>query len=97
MAGRGWSTSARRSKGSAPPTTRSGQEVPLTIKAALRSARIAPDGTVVAQTETKGPEPQRVSLVGQILDGSLFGKVTTSFANCGGAREIKAFPVVSKR
>jgi hypothetical protein len=77
-------------------TTRSGEEVPLTIKAALRSARIAPDGTVVAQTETKGPEPQRVSLVGQLLDGSLFGKVTTSFANCGGSREIKAFPV-SKR
>ncbi|HJZ38332.1 MAG TPA: hypothetical protein VJ204_18835 [Solirubrobacterales bacterium] len=75
------------------PTTRSGEEVPLTIKAALRSARIAPDGTVVAQTETKGPEPQRVSLVGQLLDGSLFGKVTTSFANCGGSREIKAFPV----
>jgi hypothetical protein len=74
-------------------TTRSGQEVPLTMKAALRSARIAPDGTVVAQTETKGPEPQRVSLVGQLLDGSLFGKVTTSFANCGGSREIKAFPV----
>src|SRR6201996_7799823 len=77
-------------------TTRSGEEVPLTIKAALRSARIAPDGTVVAQTETKGPEPQRVSLVGQLLDGSLFGKVTTSFANCGGSREIKAF-LVGKR
>jgi hypothetical protein len=74
-------------------TTRSGEEVPLTIKAALRSARIAPDGTVVAQTLTKGPEPQRVSLVGQLLDGSLFGKVSTSFANCGGSREIKAFPV----
>jgi hypothetical protein len=84
-------------EGACAATTRSGQEVPLTIKAALRSARIAPDGTVVAQAETKGPEPQRVSLVGQILDGSLFGKVTTSFANCGGAREIKAFPVVSKR
>ncbi len=74
-------------------TTRSGQDVPLKMKAALRSARIAPDGTVVAQTETKGPEPERVSLVGQLLDGSLFGKVTTSFANCSGSREIKAFPV----
>jgi hypothetical protein len=74
-------------------TSRSGQDVPLPIKAALRSARIAPDGTVVAQTETKGPEPQRVSLVGQLLDGSLYGKLTSSFANCSGSREIKAFPV----
>jgi len=82
-------------EGACAATTRSGEEVPLTIKAALRSARIAPDGTVVAQTETKGPEPQRVSLLGQLLDGSLFGNVTTSFANCGGSREIKAFPVGS--
>jgi hypothetical protein len=80
-------------EGTCAATTRSGEEVPLKIKAALRSARIAPDGTVVAQTETKGPEPQRVSLIGQLLDGSLFGKVTTSFANCSGSREIQAFPV----
>ncbi len=74
-------------------TGRSGEEVPLTIKAALRSARIAPDGTVVAQEQTKGPEPQRVSFVGQLLDGSLIGTVSTSYQNCSGSRKFEAVPV----
>lgn len=80
-------------EGSCKPTTRSGEEVPLTIKAALRSARIAPDGTVIAQEQTKGPEPQRVSFVGQLLAGSLIGTVTTTYKNCGGSRKFEAVPV----
>jgi hypothetical protein len=73
-------------------TTRSGQDVPLTIKTALRSARIAPDGTVIADRTTKAPEPQQVTFVGQLLAGSLIGTVTTSYQNCSGSRKFEAVP-----
>ena len=74
------------------PATRSGEEVPLTIKAALRSARIAPDGTVIADRKTKSPEPQQVTFVGQLLAGSLIGTLTTTYKNCSGSRKFEAVP-----
>jgi uncharacterized Zn finger protein (UPF0148 family) len=77
-------------------TGRSGEEVPLTIKTALRAARIAPDGTVIAERKTKEAEPQRVTFVGQLLDGSLIGTVTTSFGNCSGSRKFEAVPLGSR-
>jgi len=80
-------------EGSCAPTTRNGEEVPLKIKTALRSARIAPDGTVIADRRTKGQEPQQVTFVGQLLDGSLIGTVSTSFGNCIGSRKFEAVPI----
>lgn len=75
------------------PTSRSGEEVPLTLKIALRSARIAPDGTVIADRQTKGPEPQQVTFVGQLLAGSLIATVTTTYKNCSGSRKFEAIPI----
>jgi hypothetical protein len=76
--------------------TRNSKEAPLTIKTALLSARIAPDGTVIADRATKGPEPEQVSLVGQLLDGSLIGTVEVSFGKCHGSRRFEAVPVKSQ-
>ncbi|HVW47778.1 MAG TPA: hypothetical protein VHA76_12035 [Solirubrobacterales bacterium] len=76
--------------------TRNSNEVPLRMKTALRSARIAPDGTVIADRKTKGTEPQQVILTGQLLDGSLIGTVETSFGNCHGSRKFEAVPVRKK-
>lgn len=84
-------------EGSCTGPTRNSQAVPLTIKTAIRSARIAPDGTVIADRKTKGDEPQQVTFVGQLLAGSLIGTVTTSFGNCSGSRKFEAVPVRSKQ
>ncbi|HEY0278116.1 MAG TPA: hypothetical protein VGC32_07590 [Solirubrobacterales bacterium] len=82
-------------EGTCTATTRNGQDVPLTIKTAIRSARIAPDGTVIADRKTEGAEPQQVTFVGQLLDGSLIGTVTTSFGNCSGSRKFEGVPIKS--
>ncbi|MBS1677845.1 MAG: hypothetical protein JST08_10715 [Actinobacteria bacterium] len=64
------------------------------VKTALRSARIAPDGTVVGQMLAKNsPEPQYVTFVGQFFDQQLSGTLTTAFGPCSGSRDIEAIPV----
>lgn len=74
-------------------TNRNSQDVPLKMKTALLSARIAPDGTVVADRTTKGPEPQQVVLTGQLLAGSLIGTISTTYQNCSGSRKFEAVPI----
>jgi hypothetical protein len=74
-------------------TSRNSQDVPLKIRTALLSARVAPDGTVVADRTTKGPEPQQVTLTGQLLAGSLIGTISTTYQNCVGTRKFEAVPV----
>ncbi|MGV1048186.1 MAG: hypothetical protein ACOYD4_06655 [Solirubrobacterales bacterium] len=66
----------------------------LTVKTALRAARIAPDGTVVGRMLAKNStEPQYVTFVGQLFDRQLSGTLTTAFGRCSGSREIEAVPV----
>jgi len=72
------------------------QDAKLKVAATLRSARIAPDGTVVGQMLTKGPQPAYVTLVGQLFDHRLSGTLTTSFAGCSGTREIEAVKVTKR-
>jgi hypothetical protein len=84
-------------EGTCKATTRSGQDVPLKMKTALLSARIAPDGTVIADRATKGPEPQQVVLTGQLLAGSLIGTISTTYKNCHGSRKFEAVPLRKKK
>jgi len=84
-------------EGTCKATSRSAQDVPLKMKTAILSARIAPDGTVIADRATKGPEPQQVTLVGQLLDRSLFGTITTTYKNCVGTRKFEAVPLHRKK
>jgi hypothetical protein len=57
---------------------------------ALKRARIAPDGTVVAKATTHGATPAVVTLVGNLEDRVLSGELTTTFLNCTGSRDLEA-------
>lgn len=57
---------------------------------ALRRARIAPDGTVIAKATTHGATPAVVTLVGDLHDREFSGELTTTFLNCTGRRDVEA-------
>lgn len=74
-----------------PATCRAGgASATATAKVGLRRARIAPDGTVVAEATTKGKTPAHVTLVGNLHDGHFSGELTTAYLNCTGSRGIEA-------
>lgn len=58
--------------------------------AALRSARIAPDGTVVGLLKLKSGA--RTVLTGRLRNRRFKGKVSLSFSTCGGSRRLDAAP-----
>jgi hypothetical protein len=78
---------------SCPGPTDLSPESKVTVKTALRAARIAPDGTVVGRMLAKGTEPEYVTFVGQLFDRRLSGTLTTAFGPCSGTREIEAIKV----
>jgi hypothetical protein len=72
-------------------TCRSGlTSVPAIAKVALKRARIAPDGTVVAEATTKGATPAHVTLTGNLHDRHFSGELTTAYLSCTGSRDIEA-------
>jgi hypothetical protein len=74
-----------------PATCRSGStSVAVLAKVALKRARVAPDGTVVAEATTKGHTPAHVTLSGDLHDRHFSGELTTSYLNCTGSREFEA-------
>ena len=58
--------------------------------ARLRSARIAPDGSVTGYLQTKGNSPASVTLTGRLRAGRFKGKVSIVFATCAGERKLTA-------
>jgi len=56
--------------------------------ALLRSARIAPDGSVTGLLQLKSGA--RVLLTGRLRNGRLKGEVTMSFSTCAGTRKLNA-------
>jgi hypothetical protein len=66
------------------------QDVTIEVPAFLRSAKIAPDGTVFGVTTTKGPEVWTVTITGSIFHGRFQGELSTSHENCTGYRSIDA-------
>jgi hypothetical protein len=64
---------------------------PLTSAiAVLRSARIAPDGTVIAQSLSHGQTPTYVTLEGHLRHRRFHGTATTAFSTCSGSREFSS-------
>jgi hypothetical protein len=66
------------------------QDVKIEVSALLKSARIAPDGTVYGTSTSKGPEAWTVTLVGSLFQGRFQGELSTSRTNCTGFRTIDA-------
>lgn len=64
--------------------------VQAVAKVALKRARIAPDGTVVAEATTKGRTPAHVTLVGNLHDRHFSGELTTAYLDCTGDRDFEA-------
>jgi hypothetical protein len=74
-----------------PASCRTGNaSVAVLAKVALKRARIAPDGTVVAEATTKGKTPAHVTLVGDLHDRHFSGTLTTAYLNCTGSRDLEA-------
>jgi hypothetical protein len=74
-----------------PATCRSGSaSVPATARVALKRARIAPDGTVVARTTAKGATPAHMTLAGNLHDRHFSGELTIAYLNCTGSRDFEA-------
>jgi hypothetical protein len=70
--------------------------VPTEATSAVKSARISPEGTVVAHFVTPGATPtvaNVVSLTGAFFNGRFTGILSSSFlGNCRGFREFEAVP-----
>ena len=60
------------------------------VVARLRSARVAPDGTVVGRAVSRGETPIYVTLEGTLRHRRFTGTLATSFQSCGGSRELNA-------
>jgi hypothetical protein len=60
--------------------------------ARLRSARIAPDGSVTGYLQTKGADPASVTLTGRLHGRRFKGKVSIAFSTCAGSRKLAAAP-----
>jgi len=58
--------------------------------ARLRSARIAPDGSVTGYLQTKGNSPASVTLSGRLRAGRFKGRVSIAYATCSGERKVDA-------
>jgi hypothetical protein len=65
----------------------------VTTKVGIHSMRMAPDGTVVGRSLSKGTPPSYVTFVGQFFDRRLSGTLTTAFGACAGTRQIEAVAV----
>jgi hypothetical protein len=57
---------------------------------AIRKARIAPDGTVVAHRITTGATPTIISLTGNFFNGRFTGEINSNFLDCAGFRQFEA-------
>lgn len=69
------------------------QNVTIEATSAVKSAPIAPDGSVVAHFTTMSATPSTVTLTGSFFDGRFSGVLTSSFlGNCSGYREFEAVP-----
>jgi hypothetical protein len=67
------------------------QNVTIEAKSSVQSARIAPDGGVVAHFTTTGATPSTVTLEGRFFNGRFVGVLSSSFlGNCFGNREFEA-------
>jgi len=78
-------------RASVPATCTSGEATaPTTATVALRRARIAPDGTVIARATTHGATPAVVTLAGRVHDRHFSGELTTTFLSCTGTRHLEA-------
>lgn len=62
----------------------------ITGFAALRSARIAPDGSVTGLLQLQGDGGTRVLLTGRLRRGRFRGEVDLSFSTCSGNRDLDA-------
>lgn len=60
------------------------------FSAGLRSARIAPDGTVVGRVLSHGEPGSYVTLAGRLRHRRFSGAVTVASASCSGSREFAA-------
>ena len=58
--------------------------------ARLRSARIAPDGSVTGYLQTKGATPASVTLTGRVHNRRFKGMVSIAFSTCAGERKLVA-------
>ena len=58
--------------------------------AALRSARIAPDGSVTGLLQLEGEDGTRVVLTGRLRRGRFRGEVDIGFSTCSGSRKLEA-------
>lgn len=58
--------------------------------AVIKSARIAPDGSVAGRTETKGTTPTVITLTGSFFNGRFSGEINSTFASCAGFRQFEA-------
>ncbi|MGN6253821.1 MAG: hypothetical protein ACTHO8_02410 [Solirubrobacterales bacterium] len=61
-----------------------------TATAALRFAKVAPDGTVTGRMLGRGRAPAYVTLDGHLQHRHFRGTVTTAFSSCRGSREFTA-------
>jgi hypothetical protein len=80
----------RRLQASIPVSCQSSVPTGSTITARLRSARIAPDGTVVGRTLMPGATPTYVTLDGKVRHGHFEGTVTAAFGDCSGSSDFEA-------
>lgn len=83
----------RRLKASIPVTCQATAPPGTVATAHLRSARIAPDGSVVGRALYPGATPTYVTLAGEVRHGRFDGTVTTAFGDCSGSREFTASPL----
>jgi hypothetical protein len=56
----------------------------------IKSARIAPDGSVAGRTVTKGATPNVITLTGSFYNGRFTGELLSTFATCRGFRQFEA-------
>jgi len=58
--------------------------------ARLRSARIAPDGSITGYLQTRGASPASITLTGRLLNRRFKGKVSIAYSTCAGERKLAA-------
>lgn len=80
----------RRLQASIPVACQTTAQPGSVVTAHLRSARIAPDGSVVGRALYPGATPTYVTLAGKVRHGHFDGTVTAAFGDCGGSREFTA-------
>jgi hypothetical protein len=80
----------RRLEASVPITCQSRLPPGPSVTARLRSARIAPDGTIVGRALMPGATPTYVTLDGRVRHGRFEGTVAAAFGDCSGSSDFEA-------